>query len=76
MYDDASLIEIRRDFMRENRTKDYRRMIRKGTLEEHLKGKAESCAATAQSLVEKGTTHEAQAWQWAIRSDLLETSWD
>ena len=63
----------RRNFLRENKPREYRRMRREGTLEAHLEQKAAACRREAARLVEQGITFEEQAWHWAIRSVLLET---
>lgn len=76
MYSDERLKEIRLKFLRENRRTEYRRLRREGILEEQLAASAARCVSVAKGLIESGTTHEAQAWLWAIRSELLETVWD
>ena len=76
MYDAEVLMEKREVFLRENRPKEYMRLKKSGELQAHLEKTARACRETAEGLVENGITFEAQAWQWAIRRELLDTPWD
>ena len=76
MYSDEHLKELREDFLRESRPKEYRRLKKAGELEAHLQREAERCRRRAQELVDTHITFLQQAWQWAIREVLLETEWD
>ena len=76
MYDDDVLMEKRETHLRENRPKEYSRLRKSGELQAHLQERAKACRSTAVGLIDAGTTHEGQAWQWAIRSEILDTPWD
>ena len=75
MYDDDRLKEYRRNFLRENRPEEFERLVNAGELEDHLQERADACRREADRLVENGT-FEGQAWQWAIRTTLLEAEQD
>ena len=75
-YDNEHLMELREDFLIDNRPTYYERLVDEGRLEEHLEQMAERCRTEARRLVSQGITFTGQAWQWAIRSVLLETEWD
>ena len=74
MYDDK-LKQLRRNFLKNNRPKELRRFRREGVLTPTLQKRADACRKEAARLIESGTTSEEQAWQWAIRSELLESPW-
>ena len=72
---DEELIEYRRNYLRDCDNKEYRRLARKGQLDDHLQEKADKCRANAEDMVEQGT-FPPQAWHWAIRETLLESERD
>ena len=76
MYEDDRLKQLRRNFLSGERPEEVAALEREGKLEAHLQERADACRKEAARLVESGTTFEGQAWQWAIRSVLLETVWD
>ena len=76
MYPDDDLMDKRLKFLRENRPKEYRRLKQAGTLDAHLEAAAAACVREAERLIATGATFESQAWQWAIRSKLLESEPD
>ena len=76
MYSDDQLIEIRLDFLKENRPKQLKQLEGSGELDDHLRERADACVREAARLVETGITFDEQAWQWAIRDKLLESTWD
>ena len=76
MYDDERLMDLRRNFLKGNRPKELRRLRDAGELEPHLQERADACRREVERLVKSGETFEGQAWQWAIRTTLLETSPD
>ena len=76
MYDDDQLKEFRLNFLRDVKPVEYERLLQEGELEDHLQERADACRTEQARLVENGTTFDAQAWQWAIRSVLLESPWD
>ena len=76
MYDDARLMDMRENFLIDNRPEFYRELLAEGTLEEHLERKAKRCLERAESIAASGITFKEQAMQWAIREVLLETEWD
>ncbi len=75
MYDDDRLKQLRRNFLRDNRPQEFDRLTNDGELEDHLQERADACRREAKRLVETGT-FEGQAWQWAIRTTLLEVEQD
>ena len=75
MYDDDRLKQFRRNFLKENRPKENRRLVKVGELEARLQAKADACRKEVARLVEDGITFEAQG-QWAIRDVLLGSPWD
>ena len=75
MYPDDDLKEKRLKFLRGNRPKEYRRLKQEGKLDAHLQASADACVKEAERLIETGT-FEGQAWQWAIRTELLESPQD
>ena len=76
MYDDDRLKEFRRNFLRDNRPEEFERLTNAGELEAHLQERADACRREQERLVASGTTFEGQAWQWAIRTTLLEAEQD
>lgn len=75
MYSDDQLIDMRENFLRNNRKGEYERLQRTGELETHLEEHAAACVRRAKSYVNQGES-EVQAWQWAIRVVLLESDPD
>ena len=75
MYHDDRLKEYRLTFLCENRSEEYMRLVDAGELEDHLQERADACRREVDRLVENGT-FEGQAWQWAIRTTLLEAEQD
>ena len=73
MYDDGRLMDLRLNFLKGNRPKELRRLRDAEELDSHLQERADACRREAERLVKSGETFEAQAWQWAIRTKLLET---
>ena len=65
-----------RIFLIDNRPTYYERLVDEGRLEEHLERMTERWRSEARRLVAQRITFTCQAWQWAIRSVLLETDWD
>ena len=76
MYDDDRLKLYRRNFLKNVRPEDLEERERAGTLEDHLQERADACRKEAERLVTSGQTFEEQAWQWAIRTELLESQPD
>ena len=73
MYDDDRLKRLRRNFLSGNRPEELAQLTRDGHLEAHLQRRADACRREVKRLVGSGETFEEQAWQWAIRTVLLET---
>lgn len=76
MYHDDQLKEFRSNFLANVRPEELSRLRNAGELDDHLQERADACSREATRLVEQGTTFEAQAWQWAIRTELLESERD
>ena len=76
MYDDEQLKTFRLNYLKENEREWYRLLVEEGRLEAHLQARADGCRQEAKRLVAQGITFESQAWQWAIRSKLLDQEWD
>lgn len=74
-YSWDGLRAIRPEYLRENDQKEFRRLARKGLLEEHLDQKARAAQAFASDLMATGTM-DSQAWSWAVRVELLESEMD
>ncbi len=62
-------------FVKECKPKSYRQMKRLHELEEYLDLKVKACKREAQSLMESGVW-ENEAWNRAIRQELLESESD
>ena len=75
MYNDEQLRDFRRTFLQDCKPKMYRRLQRAGLLADHLQAMADLCRRRVKSLVASGT-FEGQAWQWAVRTVLLEAQED
>ena len=76
MYDDDKLKSFRRNFLESERPDDLAALSIAGELETHLQEHADACRRRAAELVASGQTFDGQAWQWAIRSVLLERPYD
>ena len=62
--DHDSLKAARNDYLRENRNDEWRRMAKKGTLDEDLEFKALQCAELARKLIAQGWFYR-EAWYHA-----------
>ena len=76
MYDDERLKALRRNYLEETKPEWYCLLVQEDRLAAHLQGKADACREEAKRIVAQGITFEEQAWQWAIRSVLLDQEWD
>ena len=72
MYDDDHLKRLRRNYLENCQPDVLARLKRDGELEPHLQGIADACRREQSRLVESGRTWDGQAWQWAIRTQILE----
>ena len=63
------------EYLRDCQNKEYRRLARKGLLEEHLQEQADAARAYAEDLIKQGQ-FPPQAWHWAIRVKLLDSEMD
>ena len=63
-----------RRWLRENKRKLYTRLRRDGELEQYLDEQVARVWATADSL--EARVGKAQAYQWAIRSEICGVEWD
>ena len=72
---DEELILYAREYSRDCENKEYRRLARKGLLEETLQKTADECRACADELINRGT-FPPQAWHWAIRVNILHADMD
>ena len=70
---DQELRNARLIFLKQNRRKDYREMKASGELEEHLNQMVTAVRSHAEALIQTGAFLPA-AWNWAIRSVLLESN--
>ena len=68
---DTPMMEIRRDYLRQNRPRQYRTMQQDGTLDEHLRDRAASCGEKYREYLRQGV-ETGQARSWAIREILLD----
>ena len=62
-------------FFKENKPKSYRQMKRDNELDEVLDMRARACQRYAQGLMEQGMW-EGEAWNLAIRQEILESETD
>ena len=76
MQSDDELKQMRSDYLRDCKPKEFRRLRQAGDLEQHLQDRADRCRRRAAQLVDNGTTFKQQAEQWAIREVLLDSPWD
>jgi len=67
-----TLQSIALEFLRENRRKEYRQLKASGELDEALALKVENCQRQAKNLMATGLW-ENEAWNRAIRSEILES---
>ena len=72
---DEELKRIKRNYLRDCQNKEYRRLARRGELDEYLQECADSARRFAQNLIETGTFAN-QAWSWAVRVELLDSEMD
>ena len=72
---DEELKTYRLEYLRDCQNKEYRRLARKGLLDEHLQEMADAARAFAEDLIKRGE-FPPQAWQWAIRVKLLDSEMD
>ncbi len=75
MYSDEALKDKRRQFLRECKPKAYRALRAAGELEDDLTAAMRRCVQRAEDLIDDGVI-PAQAWSWAIRSQILESAED
>ena len=76
MYHDDRLKELRKNYLKNCRPTELRRLTKAGELDEHLQRMATACRREQARMVESGEAADPQAWQWAIREVLLETARD
>lgn len=62
-------------FIRECKPREYKKMKELGEVEEYCRGKAEAAINYAESLI-GGGMYPGQAWNMAIRSQILESESD
>lgn len=62
-------------YIKECKPRDYRRMKRNGELEKYLDLAVEACQDYARRLIEQGMW-EREAWNMAIRQEILESESD
>lgn len=74
-YRDLELSLKASNFLRENRPEQWAAMKRDGTLQQTVKSRVEACKAYAASLIDGGM-FEGEAWNMAIRKELLESESD
>ena len=72
-YAPESLEGIRLRYLRENRRRSYRDMVKRGILDEHLTNMARICRNAKERYLAEGAMDDEQAWNWAIRSVLLDS---
>lgn len=69
------LVDQARDFYKSNRKKDYRAMVKDGTLQEVCEAKAKRAEEYAKDLISSGD-HPGPAWIRARRAIILESETD
>ncbi len=74
-YTDDELKTRARDYLKDCEYKEYRRLARKGQLDEYLQEQADVARAMAEDLIKRGT-FPPQAWSWAIRVKMLKSEMD
>ncbi len=75
-YTDGGLEDIYLRYLRENRRKSYREMRRDGSLETHVANMVRHCRNAKERYVEEGAMDDELAWNWAIRTVLLNSAPD
>ena len=75
-YDPASLEGIRLTYLQENRPASYRDMVKRGILDEHLVNMADFARKRKAAYMNEGAPDEQTAWNWAIRTVLLDSQPD
>ena len=73
-YSEPELKERRLKFLRDCNPHLLKELQESGGLDEHLQQRADRCRDRQQDLLR--TTHEDQAWLWAVAEVLLETERD
>ena len=68
-------MDISREYLRDCKNREYRRMAKKGLLEGFTRERAEAAQAMAHMLIGRGEG-SGQSWSWAIRVELLESEMD
>ena len=74
-YSQDELQDIARKYLRDNENREYRRMARRGELDEDLEKTANRTHEFAHRLIASGTA-VPQAWSWAIRVVILKSEMD
>ena len=67
--DHDDLKRARNEYLRENRNDEWRRLAKKGTLDEHLEFKANECAELARRLIDEGWFYR-EAWYHAKAAEI------
>ena len=75
-YADWQLDEIYLRYLRENRRKSYREMRMDGDLERHVAAMVRHCRNAKDRYLDEGAPSEEVAWNWAIRTVLLDSQPD
>ena len=75
-YPPESLEGIRQKYLWENRPASYRDMVKRGILVEHLVNMAKFARKRKASFMDEGAPDEQTAWNWAIRTVLLDSQPD
>ena len=75
-YPAESLQGIRLRYLRENHQKNYRDMVKRGILEDHLENMKRITLNAKQRYLDEGAPSEEVALNWAIRSVLLDSQPD
>lgn len=73
-YSDDDLREKRLNFLVENKPDWYELLVSEDRLEEHLQSRVDACREEAERLFAQG--YEAQAWSWAVRTEILDQERD
>ncbi len=72
-YTDEQLEEIYLQYLRENRRQSYREMRRAGDLERHVAAMVRHCRNAKEHSLSEGAADDEIAWNWAIRTALLDS---
>ena len=75
-YADWQLEEVYLRYLRENRRTSYREMRRDGGLEEHVAAMVRHCRNAKEQHLREGAADDETAWNWAIRTVLLDSQPD